>query len=53
MYVQVSFSQNAPAVMLTSHDVAQLKHVLFACNASMATFKQAWLSLQGTSGLTA
>ncbi|KAL3140400.1 hypothetical protein ABBQ38_004660 [Trebouxia sp. C0009 RCD-2024] len=53
--LQVSFSQNSPAsaAMLASHDVAQLKHVLFACNASMATFKQAWLSLQGTTSLIA
>ena len=49
VHMQVSFSQKPPAAaFLTSQAVSQLKHVLFACNASMIAFKQAWLSLQDT-----
>ena len=54
VYMQVSFSQNPPAhaaTLLTRQAVSQLKHVLFACNASMATFKQAWLGLQETNAV--
>ena len=49
VYMQVSFSQKSPAAdFFTSQAVSQLKHVLFACNASMTTLKQAWVSLQET-----
>ena len=44
--LQVSFDAEG-AAPLTNEAVLQLQHVLFACNASFATFKEAWRSLQG------
>ena len=44
--LQVSFPQNESVALLPSKVVAQLKHVLFACNASMTTFSEAWHHLQ-------
>ncbi|KAL0023612.1 hypothetical protein WJX77_007042 [Trebouxia sp. C0004] len=43
--LQVSFDAEA-ALPLASQAVSWLHHVLFACNASFATFKEAWQSLQ-------
>ncbi len=43
--LQVSFDAEG-AVPLSTQAVAQLRHVLFACNASIATFTEAWRNLQ-------
>ncbi len=50
LVLQVSFDAEA-ALPLASQAVSQLHHVLFACNASFATFKEAWQSLQGVPAL--
>ena len=44
---QVSFAADDVAP-LTDTAVPQLKHVLFACNASLSTFTEAWKSMQRT-----
>lgn len=44
--LQVAFPQDGSAAPLPSKAVAQLKHVLFACNASTTTFSEAWHRLQ-------
>ena len=44
--MQVSFDAEA-ALPLASEALSELRHVLFACNASLATFTEAWQGLQG------
>ena len=54
VWLQVSFLRIAPGAnqaLLTAEAVVQLKHVLFACNASTTTFTQAWQGLQNVTAL--
>ena len=45
--MQVTFAATDPEP-LSKEAVGQLKHVLFACNASLATFTEAWHGVQGS-----
>ena len=45
--MQVTFAAT-DSEPLSKESVEQLKHVLFACNASLATFTEAWHGVQGS-----